>query len=72
MLVVQFRWPLVGAELVEGFGEDLYAVRTSSLGGEYRTFFTVAHESMFILHAFHKKTRKTPKRHIKIARSRIP
>lgn len=72
VMAVQFRWPIVGRSLVEGLGDDLFAVRTASLGGEYRTFFTVTHNAMLILHAFQKKTKKIPRRHIEIARSRMP
>lgn len=66
---VQWRWP-ISKPLVGAFGEGLYEVRTSVDGNIYRVFFCVEGTTMILLHAFMKKTQKTPERDIAIARDR--
>lgn len=57
--------PLVGS-----FGDGLYEVRTSLAGNIYRVFFCIEGSSMVLLHAFMKKTEKTPDSELEVARKR--
>ena len=66
---VQWRWP-VSRPLVGAMGEGMYEVRTSFRSNEYRVFFCVQENLMVLLHAFQKKTQKTPERELKLARNR--
>jgi phage-related protein len=66
---VQWRWP-VGKPLVEGFGRGLFEVRTSSDGNIYRVLFCLDGSTMVLLHGFKKKSRRTPKPDLDLARKR--
>ncbi len=67
---VQFRWP-VGMPLVRKLETHLWEVR-SNLRRERiaRVLFTVADNDMLLLHGFIKKTQKTPRRDLRLARKR--
>lgn len=67
--VVQWRWP-IGKPLVDGFGDGLFEVRTSADGNAYRVLFCTEGSDMILLHGFMKKTPKTPKTEIDLARQR--
>ena len=69
MMAVQWRWP-ISKPLVDGFGGGLYEVRTSADGKEWRVLFCVAENTMIALHGFEKRTQKTPKKELEIARKR--
>ncbi len=56
---VQFRWPL-GMPLVRGLGDGLWEVRSSLPSRIARVLFMVAGTRIILLHAFVKKTQKTP------------
>lgn len=66
---VQWRWP-ISMPLVGSFGEGLFEVRTSHDGNIYRVFFMVEGSTLMLLHAFTKKTQKTPDQEIATARKR--
>ena len=66
---VQWRWP-VSKPLVGSLGGGLYEVRTSMDGNIYRVFFCIEGSTMVLLHAFTKKTQKTPDGELEIARKR--
>jgi phage-related protein len=66
---VQWTWP-VGRPLVGAFGDGLYEVRTTYDKNEYRVLFCIENDQMILLHALHKKTRKTPVADIDLARKR--
>ena len=66
---VQWRWP-VGPPLVDGFGNGLYEVRTSVDDDIYRVFFCNIQHTMVLLHGFMKKTQRTPKADLDLARKR--
>lgn len=66
---IQWRWP-VSKPLVGTFGAGLYEVRTSVGDNIYRVFFCVRGSTMVLLHAFMKKTQKTPQRELDTARRR--
>jgi phage-related protein len=67
---VQWKGPQVGLPLVGSFGEGLYEVRTSFDGNIYRVLFCVHKGQLMLLHGFQKKTQKTPKDIIDLARKR--
>ena len=53
-----------------GAGVEEIRVRT---GREHRIFYVAKfEEAVYVLHAFEKKTRKTPKPDLNLARSRLP
>jgi len=67
---VQWRWP-VSKPLVDGFGGGLYEVRSSIGSRIFRVFFCIQNDAMVLLHGIEKKTQKTPKQALDIARKRI-
>ena len=68
---VQFGWP-VRMPLVRAMGQGLYELRTSLPSKrEMRIFFAVSEGTMVLLHAFIKKSQKTPEHELKIARTRL-
>jgi phage-related protein len=67
---VQWQWP-VGRPLVDGFGAGLYEVRTTHDKCAYRTLFGIEGGVMVLLHGFQKRTAKTPKGYVALARRRL-
>ncbi|MBF0625847.1 MAG: type II toxin-antitoxin system RelE/ParE family toxin [Magnetococcales bacterium] len=68
--LTQFRWPL-GMPLVRKMEPDLWEVRSRLAGGRIsRVLFTVDGHEMVLLHGFEKKSRKTPKEDLDLARQR--
>jgi phage-related protein len=68
----EFGWP-VGMPVCKGLGRGLWEIRSSRLtGGRIaRVIFCIAHEHMVLLHGFEKKTQKTPKAALELARRRM-
>ena len=67
---VEFSWP-IGMPLVRSLGSGLWEVRSSLPHGRIaRILFCVFEEQMVLLHAFIKKTQKTPKPDIDLALKR--
>jgi phage-related protein len=68
--LIEFGWP-IGMPLCRPLGGGLWEVR-SSLGGNRiaRVIFCIAHDHMVLLHSFIKKSRKTPKADLDLARNR--
>ena len=70
VMLVQFRWPL-GMPLVRKLETDLWEVRSRlSSGNIARVFFTVKGSTMTLLHGIIKKSQKTPKKDLDLARTR--
>ncbi|WP_101676342.1 type II toxin-antitoxin system RelE/ParE family toxin [Alloalcanivorax mobilis] len=67
---VQFGWPL-GMPLVRKIAPGLWEVRSDIAGGIVRMLFTTQGARMVLLHAFVKKSRKTPTSDLKIALGRL-
>jgi phage-related protein len=68
---VQFGWP-IGMPLVKSLGKGLWELRTSMPSRkEIRVFFAIGEDEMILLHAFVKKSQKTPDKEIEIARLRL-
>lgn len=70
ILLVQFRWPL-GLPLVRKMESDLWEVRSKLASSNIsRVFFTINKSELILLHAMIKKSQKTPKKDIDLARFR--
>ena len=68
--VVEFGWP-VGTPLCRSLGGGLWEVRCNLTQGRIaRVIFCAARGRMVLLHAFVKKTQKTPPPDLDIARKR--
>ena len=68
---VEFGWP-IGMPLCRSLGHGLWEVRHELKGGRIaRTIFSVVGSKMFLLHAFIKKTQKTPQSDITLALKRL-
>lgn len=67
---VQFGWPL-GMPLVRKMAPGLWEVRSAISDGIVRLLFTVEARQMVLLHAFVKKSRKTPSAELETARFRL-
>ena len=66
---MQFGWP-VGMPLVRKLDVDLWEVRVNLRGGAARVLFTVVENAAVLMHGFLKKSQKTPKEDLKLARRR--
>ena len=66
---VQFGWPL-GMPLVRKIERDLWEIRSHVDGRIVRILFTVLEGEMVLLHAFIKKSQKTPRSDLDAARAR--
>lgn len=66
---VRLGWP-IGMPVAKSLGQGLWEVRSRTRSGSARVMF-VFHERMIVLlHGFVKKTRKTPRRELGLARRR--
>ena len=68
--LVQWQWP-TGKPLVDGFSAGLFEVRTGVDGNIYRVLFCLDGATMVLLHGVEKKTQKTPKSDLDLARRRM-
>jgi phage-related protein len=66
----QYGWPL-GMPLIRKLDAGLWEVRSQMTDAIARVLFTVDDETMILLHAFAKKTRKTPQAELRTARRRL-
>lgn len=67
---VQFGWPL-GMPLVRKLDKNLWEVRSDIADGIARVLFTVKESQMVLLHAFIKKSQKTPANELATANTRL-
>lgn len=67
---VQFEWPL-GMPRVRKMEPGLWEVRSQVDGGIVRTLFAIVGDQMVLLHAFRKKSGKTPATELAVARQRL-
>ena len=68
---IEFGWP-IGMPLVGKIGTGLWEVRSNLSNNRIsRVLFTVYSDMMILLHAFIKKTSKTPKNDLKTAKRRM-
>jgi len=67
---VEFGWP-IGMPYCRALGEGLWEVRSEiSRGRIARVFFCLVRSEMILLHAFIKKSQRTPDAELKLARKR--
>ena len=67
---VEFGWP-VGMPLTRSLGRGLHEIRSRISGGRIaRVIFLIHDNRLVLLHGFVKKTEKTPKSDMDIARRR--
>ena len=67
---VEFGWPL-GMPYCRPLGHGLWEVRSDLTGGRIaRVIFCIVRGEMILLHGFEKKTQKTPKADLDLARKR--
>lgn len=66
---VQYGWPL-GMPLVRSLGDGLWEVRSRLRDGIARVIFFTQGDVMALVHGFIKKSQKTPKRDLDLARRR--
>ena len=58
--------------LAKPMGDKLWELRTNTPSGAYRVFyFTIVNRRIVLLHAFQKKTQKTPPHELNLARKRM-
>ncbi len=69
ILKVQFCWPL-GKPLVDNLGEGLWEVRSRLNDRIARVIFYIVGNKMILLHGFIKKTQKTPRQELELAKKR--
>lgn len=68
---VELSWP-IGMPLCRSLGSGLWEVRSQLTGGRIgRVLFFVHENQMVLLHGFMKKTQKTPKAELTLARKRM-
>jgi phage-related protein len=68
---VELGWP-VGMPAAKPLGDQLFEVRSVlKTGVQARVLFTIYKSSMILLHGFIKKSKKTPKRDLKLAKNRM-
>lgn len=67
---LQLGWPL-GMPLARKLEPAIWEVRTRLGNSIARVLFTASEDSIVLLHAFIKKTEKTPGRDLRIARRRL-
>ena len=66
----QYGWPL-GMPLIRKLDTNLWEVRSRLDNKISRTIFTVRDGKMVLLHGFIKKSQKTPKNDISVAKQRL-
>jgi len=67
--IVQFMWP-IGMPLVRPLGDGLWELRSVIDKGIARVLFTFYQNKIVLLHGFIKKSTKTPKGDLELARKR--
>ncbi len=68
--VVEYGWP-IGMPTCRALAGGLWEVRTSLSGNRIaRVIFCIADDGMVLLHGFIKKTQKTPKADLDLAKKR--
>jgi phage-related protein len=67
---VQFGWP-IGMPVVRKLDSSLWEIRTILEQGIARVVFTVFQNEIVLLHGFIKKSQKTPKEDLDLAKKRM-
>ncbi|SRR5258706_15887727 len=69
ILTVQYAWP-AGKPLVNSMGNGIWEVRSRLKDRIARTLFIVVDEEIVLLHGFIKKTQRSPKEDLDLAKKR--
>jgi phage-related protein len=70
-LMLEFG-PNLGMPHTRAMGEGLFELRLTSKEGSARVFYcTLREQKIVVLHSFVKKSQKTPKRELELARKRL-
>lgn len=67
---VQFGWP-IGMPVVRKLENGIWEIRTQLRNKISRVLITVYEQNIVLLHGFIKKSRKTPKEDLELARKRL-
>jgi len=67
---VEYGWP-IGMPVCRSMGDKLFEVRTELKNKIVRILFCIVGNQMLLLHGFIKKTQKTPKNDLEIAKRRF-
>ena len=70
ILLLKNQGPFLKPPYIKKLQDKLYELRISG-AMQIRIFYTIHHSEYYLLHAFRKKTQKTPNRELKIAVDRI-
>ncbi|MGR9014363.1 MAG: type II toxin-antitoxin system RelE/ParE family toxin [Gammaproteobacteria bacterium] len=70
IITVQFGWPL-GMPLVDHLEGDIWEVRIKLDNRIARVLFVIDKQTMILLHGFIKKSQKTPKPELDLAKQRL-
>jgi phage-related protein len=68
--MLQLGWP-IGMPLARGLGAGLWELRSRLRSCTARIFFVVRRGTLILLHAYAKKSRRTPARELVTARRRM-
>lgn len=69
---MQMFGPNLGMPFTRSMGQGLFEIRSRGKEGIGRAFFcTIVKDEILILHEFIKKSQKTPKKDLEIARQRL-
>ena len=70
ILLLKNQGPFLKPPYIKKLQDKLYELRISGTT-QIRIFYTIYHSEYYLLHAFRKKTQKTPNRELRIAVDRI-
>ena len=60
------------SKTMPSIGNNVHELRLRDKSGIYRVFYVIKKkDAIYIVHAFHKKTQKAPKKNIKLVKKRI-
>ena len=69
---MQMFGPNLGMPFTRSMGQGLFEIRSRGKEGIGRAFFcTIVKDEILILHEFIKKSQKTPKKDLEVARQRL-
>ncbi len=70
ILLLKNQGPFLKPPYIKKLQDKLYELRISGTA-QIRIFYTIHHSEYYLLHAFKKKSQKTPSKEIKVALDRL-
>jgi len=70
ILLIKNQGPFLKPPYIKKLQDKLYELRISGIT-QIRIFYTIHHSEYYFLHAFKKKSQKTPSKELKIALDRM-